>query len=142
MNIIKRNTFMPSFDDFFTRDLFDWNGWTTETGSLPRVNIRETDEDFLVEMAAPGMKKDDFIVELDNDILTITSETKNEISDKEGDNFTRKEFSYASFKRSFNLPNTIEADKIKAKYVDGILSLQIPKKEEAKKKPIKTISIS
>jgi len=144
MNLIRRSTFMPSFDDFFTKDLFDWTGWnnwTNEGLTMPRVNIVETNEDFRVEMAAPGMKKEDFHVELDNDILTISAEVKQESSNEE-DNYTRKEFNYQSFKRSFNLPNTVEADKIKAIYRDGILTLQIPKRDEAKKKPVKTISIS
>ena len=145
MDIVKRNRLMPStsfFDDFLTRNLFDWSDWSTEGGTLPKVNIIETNEDFTVEMAAPGMKKEDFHVELDNDMLTIHSEISDEKEEKGDANYTRKEFSYQSFKRSFYLPKTVKADKIKAKYNDGILSLVIPKKEEAKKKPVKTISIS
>lgn len=145
MNLVKRNNFMPSsslFDDFLTRDLFDWSGWNTEGGSVPRVNIVETNDDFVVEMAAPGMKKDDFHVELDNDMLTISSEVSDNVENSNGENFTRKEFSYRSFRRSFYLPNSIEADKIEARYNDGILKLVIPKKEEAKRKPAKTIAIS
>lgn len=145
MDIVKRNRLMPStsfFDDFLTRNLFDWSDWSTEGGTLPRVNIVETNDDFKVEMAAPGMKKEDFHVELDNDMLTIHSEISDEKEEKGDANYTRKEFSYQSFKRSFYLPKTVEADKIKAKYTDGILSLVIPKKEEAKKKPVRTISIS
>lgn len=145
MNIIRRNGFLPTtsfFDDFLTKDLFDWSGWTNEGSSVPRVNIIETGDDFRVEMAAPGMKKDDFHVELDHDMLTIHSEATNTSEEREGLNYTRKEFNYNAFKRSFYLPNTVEAEKIKAKYQDGILSLLIPKKEEAKKKPIKTIAIS
>jgi len=143
MNLIKRNSFVPSstalFDDFFTRDLFDWSK-TEGNGLVPRVNIKETDVGFGVEIAAPGMKKEDFHVELDNDMLTVSSElSDNQEEDKA--NYTRKEFSYHAFRRSFYLPNTVEADQIKARYTDGILSLWIPKKEEAKKKPTKMISI-
>ena len=112
--------------------------------SLPRVNVAEHEDEFLVEMAAPGMKREDFHVELDNDILTISSETShtNEEKDEKNGSFTRKEFSYGSFRRSFHIPNTVEVDKIKAKYQDGLLRLVIPKKEEAKRKPPKTIKIS
>lgn len=142
--LVRRNGFLPStsfFDDFLTKDLFDWSAWTQEGSSVPRVNIVETNDDFRVEMAAPGMNKNDFQVELDNDMLTIQSEvsTNEESNDQ---NYTRREFSYQSFKRSFYLPNTVEADKIAATYKDGILNLMIPKKEEAKRKPVKTITIS
>ena len=144
MNLIRRNNLFPStnlFDDFLTRDLFNWSDWNNEGTTMPQVNIVESNNDFAVEMAAPGMKKDDFQIELDNDMLTIKAEVSNETEGKD-ENYTRKEFSYRSFKRSFYLPNTVEADNIKAKYKDGILNLVIPKKEEAKKKPVKTIAIS
>lgn len=142
-NLVKRNMFWPStssVDDFLNDNLFNWPNMNNG-GSLPRVNITETDEDFRVEMAAPGMKREDFHVELDNDTLVIWSE----MSDNKEENntsYTRREFSYESFRRSFHLPNTVEADKIRAKYEDGILKLMIPKKEEAKRKPAKKIKIS
>jgi len=143
--LISRNGFFPSvsfFDDFMTRDLFDWSNWHNGNNTtVPRVNIVETNDDFRVEMAAPGMKKDDFHVELDNDVLTISSEVQHEQNNEEK-NYTRREFSYQSFRRSFHLPNTVEADKIEATYKDGLLSLVIPKKEEAKKKPVKQIAIA
>lgn len=101
----------------------------------------EDNDGFHVEMAAPGLKKDDFHIELDHDMLTISSERNYEESKNE-ENYTRREFSYQSFKRSLYLPNTVEADKIKANYKDGLLQLMIPKKEEAKKRPVKTITIS
>lgn len=146
MSIVKRNTLWPSsntfFDDFFTRDLFNWGDWSGEGSSMPRVNILETNDKFRVEMAAPGMKKNDFHIELDNDVLTIHSERSSELEQDKDARFTRREFSYQSFKRSFYLPNTVESEKIEAKYRDGILSLLIPKKEEARKKPVKTIAIS
>ncbi len=143
MSTLVRNTgLFPSnsfFDDFITRDLFNWSSSDREH-TLPQVNIAETDEDFRVEMAAPGMSKEDFKVELDNDTLTITSELNSE--DNREVKYSRKEFSYQSFKRSFYLPNTVEVDKIEATYQDGLLNLVIPKKEEAKRKPVKTITIS
>lgn len=147
MNLVKRSNYIPTsssfFDDFLTKDLFDWSGWTDQGGSVPRVNIVETNEDFRVEMAVPGMKKEDFHLELDNDMLTIQSDAGIDDAQMNGNlKFTRKEFDYGSFKRSFFLPNTVEMDSIEAKYQDGILRLLIPKKEEARKKPIKTIAIT
>lgn len=144
MNLIKRNSFLPSstslFDDLFSRDLFDWSQ-TEGNGLVPRVNIKETDEGFEVELAAPGMKKEDFHLELDNDMLTVSSETSQHQEEKK-QNYTRREFSYHSFRRSFYLPNTVELENINAKYEEGILSVWIPKKEEAKKKPARMISIN
>lgn len=145
--LMRRNGFWPSTssdDDFLNDDLFNWPDEMSRRGTMPRVNISETDEDFRVEMAAPGMKRDDFNVELDNDMLIISAEVRhsNEDGDGKDSSFTRREFSYESFRRSFYLPNTVEADKIKAKYEDGMLRLVIPKKEEAKRRPPRTIKIS
>ena len=142
MTLVKRSDLWPSnsfFDDFLTRDLFDRS--ENNEGRVPRVNILETDDDFRVEMAAPGRKKSDFQVALDNNVLTIQSEGDEPSQDQER-TFTRREFDYQAFQRTFYLPNTVEREKIKAKYEDGILSLVIPKKEEAKKKPVKTIAIN
>lgn len=147
MSIIKRNEFFPGFtlfDDFFSRDLLNWgtsNNSSTNT-TIPLVNIKETSENFEVDMAAPGMNKEDFKVELDGNVLTITSERKNENAVKEGDRYTRREFSYQSFQRSFQLPKeVVDAEKIEAKYENGMLRLVIPKKEEARPRPPKTIQI-
>jgi len=146
MSIIKRNELFPGvFDDFFSRDLWNWglnNNSSTNT-TIPAVNIRETNENFEVEMAAPGMNKEDFKVELDGNMLTIISELQKENEEKEGERYTRKEFSYQSFQRTFQLPkDVVDADKIEAKYENGVLRLLVPKKEEAKPKPPKTIQIS
>lgn len=148
MAIVKRsqNLFpgIPSlFDDFFTRDLWDWRlGNFAERGaSLPAVNIRETDNEFSVEVAAPGMKKDDFKIELDNNMLTISSEREHGEEHKEGE-YCRREFSYSSFRRSFSLPeNAVNTEKINARYENGVLQIHLPKKEEAKPKPVRTIRI-
>jgi HSP20 family protein len=146
MTLIKKSSspLMPRFfDDFFTRDLFDWgfDNSTTNT-NIPAVNIIESNDHFNVEMAAPGMSKDDFHIELDGDLLTITSEK--EMTDlKEGDRFTRREFSYQSFQRRFRLPKSVVDDsQIKASYKDGVLHIMIPKKEEAKALPPRKIEIS
>ena len=138
---------LPSLlEGFLDRDLFDssLSNWRGANASLPAVNIRETDDAFEIEMAAPGMKRDDFHIELDNHVLTISSERENnnEEKNKQG-NFTRREFSYQSFQRSFTLPEyKIKGDGIEAKYTDGLLLITVPKAEEAKKKPVRRISIN
>jgi HSP20 family protein len=138
---------IPSlFDDFFTRDWLDSSlaNWRVSGTTLPAVNVMETNDDFRIEVAAPGMKRSDFKVELDNNVLTISSqrEDKNEEKDENG-NYTRREFSYQSFQRSFSLPeNKVLGDKIAARYVDGILHVTVPKSEEAKVKPAKQIAVA
>lgn len=149
MSIIKRNDLFPAmnslFDDFFTRDLLNWgltNNSTTNT-TIPAVNIRETNDAYEVEMAAPGMNKEDFKVELDGNTLLISSEKEAQREEKEGERYTKKEFSYQSFQRTFQLPKeVVDADKIEAKYENGLLHLVIPKKEEAKQRPPRMIQIS
>ena len=138
------NQFPRLFDRFFEGDLFDWSNrnFSDTNTTLPSVNIIESSEAFDVEVAAPGFSKDEFNIELDNDLLTISSEKKVENETKEGESFTRREFSYQSFSRSFTLPNNVNSEKIKAKYENGILRVSIPKKEEAKPKPAKQIQIS
>lgn len=93
-------------------------------------------------MAAPGMKKGDFKINVDNSLLTISSQKQEEQKEGEGEKYTRREFAYQAFTRSFTLPNSADADKISASYNDGILTVTIPKKEEAKPKPPKSIEIS
>jgi HSP20 family protein len=146
--LVKRNSnrsnIMPSiWDNFFDRDLFDWGSNFANSGnSLPAANIKETPESFLVEMAAPGMEKKDFKIELDGSALTISSEKQNESEEKDGENYNRKEFSFQSFYRTFHLPkDVVNADKIKAKYENGLLRLEIPKRDEAKQKPVRLIDI-
>ena len=106
-----------------------------------KCNVKEGEDGYEVDMAAPGLGKKDFKIELNHGILTISSEKKNENETKKGQQFTRREFSYQSFSRSFNLPHTVDSEKISAKYDNGILKVTIPKKEEAKPKPAKTIEI-
>lgn len=108
--------------------------------SLPAVNIKETNNEFLLELAAPGMKKSDLNIEVDNKVLSISSEVsaKNET---ENNNYIRREFGYASFKRTFNLPETVDSSIVSANYNDGILTVNLPKREEAIPKPPKRIEI-
>ena len=137
---------IPSLvEDFFLRDFFDNSNanWRSGGTTLPAVNVMETNDDFTIEVAAPGMKREDFHVELDNNTLTISSSREEKKEDKGDDLYTRREFSYQSFQRSFALPeNKIVGEKIAARYTDGILYITVPKKEEAKVKPPKQISIS
>ena len=139
-------TGLPSFSSWF--DNFFDNSIGTEflsnfnTGiTLPAVNIKETANDFILELAIPGMKKSDFIIDVENKILSISSEVTKEEEEK-NEIYTRREFGYSSFKRTFTLPDSIESDKVKATYEDGILMVTLPKREEAKQKPPKRIEIS
>lgn len=138
------NTMTNMFDDFFTRDLLNWglaNNSNTNT-TIPAVNIKETGEAFEVEMAAPGMRKEDFKVELDGNQLTIGSEVENKHQANEGERYARREYSYQSFQRSFTLPkNVVDIEQIEARYENGVLRLHIPKREEARQKPPRMIEI-
>ena len=148
MSLIKRENYSPTwpgiFNDFLSRDWYDWSNqnFSLTNTTIPSVNIKENENEFVVEMAAPGMTKDDFNIELNNSVLTISSEKQTNNQSKEGENVNRREFSYQSFSRSFTLPVIVETDKISAKYENGILRVNIPKKEEAKPKPLKQIKVS
>ena len=134
----------PSFiDNFFSRDLMDWNNsnFSSTNSTIPAVNIKENDESFIIEVAAPGMSKENFAVNLDGDRLLISSERRDDKEEQDG-NYSRREFSYQSFNRSFTIPEgTVDGDRIVAKYNDGILIITLPKKEEVKPKPAKRIDI-
>jgi HSP20 family protein len=145
MALVRFSNRYPSlFDRFFENDLFDWSSrnYSSTDTTLPSVNIKESSDDFEVEVAAPGFSRNDFKIELDHDLLTISSEKEVENETKDGQQFNQREFSYQSFSRSFTLPNTADSEKIGAKYENGILRISIPKKEEAKPKPAKQIAIS
>jgi HSP20 family protein len=119
----------------------DWFGGVDQFNhTMPAVNIREGETNFTLELAVPGQKREDFNVEVDNDVLTISMESKDEKAEKEGE-FTRREFRYTSFRRSFTLPETVNQDDISADYKDGILRFTLPKKEEALPKPKRLIEI-
>lgn len=148
MTLLKRNGNLLSplpmlFDDFFNRDMFNWNNsnFSTTNTTIPAVNIRETADSYEVDVAAPGMTKDDFKLELDDNVLTIRSEKTNQNEEKE-ERYSRREFSYESFQRSFTLQKeVVDVEKIHAKYENGLLHLSIPKKEEVKQKPPRQIQI-
>ncbi|HEY0274103.1 MAG TPA: Hsp20/alpha crystallin family protein [Chitinophaga sp.] len=148
MSLIKRNrehipSFPSLFDDFFSRELFNWgnSNFSSTSSTLPAVNIRETADNFEVEVAAPGMEKNDFHISLEGNVLVISSE-KSQEDEKKQEGYSRREFSYQSFQRSFVLPrDVVDEDGIKARYENGLLLLSIPKKEEAKQKGPKRIEI-
>lgn len=130
------------FDDFFTKDLFNWNdrNFADIGNTMPSVNVRETDREFDIELAVPGMKKEDFKISLNRNMLTISSEQQSEKEEKE-EGYSRREFNYQSFSRSFSLPaEVVDGQHIDAKYADGILYITVPKKE-IKSPEIKTIEV-
>ncbi|HAX14970.1 MAG: molecular chaperone Hsp20 [Leeuwenhoekiella sp.] len=146
MSLVKRTNenWLPSiFDDMFKTD---WLGGTTNVNSIgvsiPAVNIIEKDSGFEVAVAAPGKIKEDFNIELDNDVLTISAQEQKESETKEEGRFTRREFSYSTFKRAFSLPDTVNSAKIEASYENGVLNIVIPKKEEIQVQAKRLIEIS
>lgn len=148
MKLIKREEMNPSVNNllssFLNDEFMNWpaSNWERNKGFSPAVNISENKDSFQVDLVAPGFEKEDFKVELEDDVLTISAEVKHE-EEKTEKNFTRKEFSMRSFKRSFRLTEEkINQENIKASYKNGVLSLELPKKEEAKPLPVRTISIA
>lgn len=132
------------FDDFFTKDLFSFNdrNFAENGNTLPSVNVREAEKEYDIEMAVPGMKKDDFKINLERNILTISSETRSEREEKDAErNYNRREFNYRSFSRSFTMPSdVVDMEHIEANYLDGILHIKVPKKETVAQQ-IKTIEV-
>lgn len=143
MNLITRPrrilSDIPSlFSSFFDYDWFNADSqWLSR---VPATNIKEQDGTYTIEMAVPGMSKKDFHIDVENGMLTVSSE-KEEESKEDKKHYRRREYNYHSFSRSFSLPESVKADDIKAKYEEGVLKLSIPKKEEAKKEHKKMISI-
>lgn len=136
---------VPSFfNNFFNSDLMDWgmSNFADGDSTLPAVNVHENDKEFTVEVAAPGLSRDDFKVDYENGRLTVSSEKKEEDKEEKDGKVTRREFNYQAFQRSFSVPEElIKVDDISAKYSDGLLKVSLPKTEEAKPKPAKTIKI-
>ncbi|MGH1437742.1 MAG: Hsp20/alpha crystallin family protein [Lewinella sp.] len=124
------------FDEFFN----NVPARTNFSGTLPAVNVKETEDDYAIELAVPGLKKEDFKVEINEGILTIAAERKTENEEKK-EGYTRREFSYTNFTRRFTLPETADETNISASYTDGILALNLPKKEEAKPQPARLIEV-
>jgi len=149
MTIVKRNGnlqnhFPTLFDDFLNRDIFNWglSNFSDTNTTIPAVNVKETSDNYEVEVAAPGMTKKDFKVVLEGNNLTISSEKETQKEQNEDVRYTSKEFSYQSFSRTFTLQkDVVDTEKIQAKYEDGVLHLLIPKMEHAKQKQPKLIEI-
>lgn len=128
------------FEDFFK----PWNQWFDErwpsATQMPAVNIRETEDEYEIKLAAPGLEKNDFKIDVNGSLITISAE-RDEKREEKTETYTRKEYSYSTFTRSFTLPDNIDTSKIDASYVHGELKLLLPKKEEAKKTPHQKISV-
>ncbi len=137
--LTKRNSFIvPSImNDFFKPD---WFGGMDSYAHVPAVNVLENEADFKLELVIPGFKKEDFNIEIDNDVLTISSEVKKE-ENSTAENYTRREFTKTSFKRAFTLPESVNTDAINAVYEGGVLNVTLPKREEALPKPKRLIEI-
>jgi HSP20 family protein len=140
--LAKINNRMPTvFDDFFK----PWNEWFDggmlgRINNIPAVNITEHKDNFMVSLAAPGLKKDDFKIDIEGDMLTISSE-KEESKEEKDKKFTRKEYNFSSFSRSFTLPAEIIKEKIEAKYEDGVLKIALPRKDAVKAEIAKHIAV-
>ena len=142
MTLIRKN--YPSFhnvsnwfDDFFTKDLDVFSKFKS---TVPSVNIKEEDTQYIIELAVPGMKKEDFDIDIDNNIISIST-NKEEENKVVKENYTKREFCYSEFRRAFTLPEGADVEKISAEYKDGILTISIAKKEEEKLKAKRKIDI-
>jgi HSP20 family protein len=138
---LRQKTTWPSLvEEFFNGEVFPKFFDADTQHSIPAVNIIENKDEYRIDVAAPGLNKEDFKINLENNVLTVTS-AKEERKEEKDEKYMRKEFSYFSFNRSFTLPMTVDSEKIKATQKDGILQILIPKKEEARLKPLREIKI-
>ena len=143
----KSGEILPSLSTRFS-ELFDIDrffesaiGDGRRYAKIPAANIKETNEEFVIELAAPGMKKRDFHVDVKNNVLEIKVEKEEEAEERRTE-FTRREYNYNAFYRSFDLPEYVDTDKIMAEYENGLLAIHIPKLEEARRKrPMKEIAV-
>jgi len=133
-------TYPDFFNEFFGMDFYPVQYRRNGFKSLPAVNITENEEGYTIEVAAPGLDKKDFKIDLENDVLTIAS-IREDKREENHDNYTRREFAYNSFSRSFTLPELVDSEKIAASHKNGILYVNIPRKEEARVKPARQIAI-
>lgn len=141
MNVIKRNAAhgFPIVMDQFFKDILGGTQYNQTT--VPPVNVKETNTAFVLEVIAPGLKKENFNIEIDNDLLIVSSEAKIEKTEEQDGKFTRREFRSAAFKRSFKLPENVKPEDINAAYQDGILTVSLPKKEEAQPQAKRSVTI-
>jgi HSP20 family protein len=129
------------YNGFFGKEAMNEFFAPASTGSVPAVNVIENKEGFRIEVAAPGLQKSDFKLNLEKNQLTISAhqEQKEESSNEK---YSRREFKYSSFQRTFTLPDSVDGEKIAASYVDGVLKVELPKREEAVEKPLREIEIA
>lgn len=140
--VIRKRSYVPSYaDHFFGRDFLSSLFSDGADYTVPAVNIKENDKNFEIEVAAPGLSKEDFQINLEKNILTVSSKNE-ENKEEKADSFTRKEFSFKSFSRSFSLPESVKVEKISANYKNGVLLIELPKIEEAQLEKVKSIKIS
>jgi HSP20 family protein len=146
MNLLTKNTdvlFPRLWNDFFENEFFGMPVSARQALNVPAVNIRKTESGYTIEVAAPGMKKEDFTISLDNHVLTIASEKKSEqVKEDKHDGYTRREFNFNSFRRSFALPEETQVDKINAHYTDGVLHIEVPKQAPLKAQSSRMIEIA
>lgn len=142
MHLITRKPVLNSLSSLFDDAFFNpsWPSFPSTTSTLPAVNVREEEKEFQLELASPGFKKADFQIEIENDTLTVSAGVQ-EKDEQTQNAFTLKEFNYSAFQRAFHLPDTINVDQIKANYADGILTIFLPKREEALPQPVTKIVI-
>jgi len=134
-------SYVPAYwDDFFNDKFFNQLKSTDSKGNRPAVNVSEDEKGYTIKVAVPGIARDDFNLEIESDVLTISTEQK-ENKDEQKQNFLRREFNYLSFKRSFQLPETIDQEQIKASCDAGILTLSLPKMEEEIQKAPRQIEV-
>jgi HSP20 family protein len=137
---ITRRSFRPFYmSNFFDEDFFPV--LNNKNNSTPAVNIREDEKNYVLDLAIPGIDKKDLKIDVNEDVLTISSEQKNE-SEENGNGYKRKEFSYSAFSRSFYIPENVNKDKIEANYKDGVLTMSLPKQDEDKSKLTRKIEVS
>jgi HSP20 family protein len=145
MNLtVRRPSLLADFfsDGPFFNNLVDTDLDLVPLTKMPLANVTETSKDFQIELAVPGMSRQDFKVEIDNDVLSISAEKEDRKEEKENGKIQRKEYSYESFCRTFQLPENSKSDKIDAKYENGVLKVSIPKKEVTVSKPKKEITVA
>lgn len=142
MSTLVKHFATPSYlNGFLSKDILPEFNNPAFSGSVPAVNVVESKEGFRIEVAAPGLQKSDFKLNLEKNQLTISAQ-KEQKSEENEEKYTRREFKYTSFQRTFTLPNSVDGEKIEATYSDGILNIALPKREEAKEKPARQIEIA
>lgn len=144
MTIVRRsnNRLFPSvLDNWLNNDWPAMSGINDGATSVPAVNIKENDTNFSLELAVPGFDKKDLKVDVEENVLTLSAETKTNNKEKTEENYTRREFNYSSFKRSFTLPETVDFEGIDAEFNNGVLHVTLPKRVEDTSKTLKQIAI-